>query len=602
MLLESALKPGSTNNVGSKLSPSSSEFALTFSPNEDIERAFTRLSAGVKRIIENSNFNVMQEACIEKALSPKNLVSENFVSSIEKVESFNKLCVTLAKSAQWNFLDTRMMEAMVTASMIPSAQQSMENFKNAFFGKKLDEVVPYYVPVIPLMSNHTILKEVLHKNPRHLTIAELHEHCFYLETELLETGRGTLSYYKIMVGSVIIEWQIHVDYVYQVHVQLKRKKAILSLQAISQFVIPSAIKWEGLPVIWTGQEVEQIGPIEPVIDKVEKKPYLLPKGFEWTSIYRQIDKTCQETDHSVSLHPSQWFSLHPKVKVLGITSSTTTMIFWGVLMSVNIKGKSIKLVQLSNIDASHILTVGEPLFNLLFNIAAKELMRQFQFNGIYQAIIMPTSVPNEIIKPIVTLRMWYFCFDKLDPLPYSTPQTAGLRKMTLKDIPSALALTNRYTSKFEIGHIFQSEEEFSQWFLPPSKEDAHIVTYVIEDPISGNITDMFSFQVPTANKTPPLTGSVIAIVNTKTPSLQLVIDLLLCAKKKALSNILTYQFGLLGCIFEQIFLMSSRFPHFITTSLYLYNYSCPEVDENDFVLFAYPTRIRYSNSIQISHM
>ena len=188
-------------------------------------------------------------------------------------------------------------------------------------------MIPHYVPVLPLIPNHTILKEVLDKNPRQLTIAELHEHCFYLETELLETGIGTLSYYKIMVGSVIIQWQIHVDHVYQVHLLLKRKKVMLSSQAISQFSIPNVMKWIGLPVVWIGQEVEQIGPIEPVTDKVEKKPYLLPKGFEWTSIFCEIDKTCQETDHSDSLHPSQWFSLHPKVKVLGIKLSTTTMIF-----------------------------------------------------------------------------------------------------------------------------------------------------------------------------------------------------------------------------------------------------------------------------------
>ena len=118
------------------MSPSS-ESALTFSPNKDMERAFTRLSAGVKHIIQNSNFNVMQEACIEKALSPKNLVSENFISSIEQVETFNRLYVTLTKGAQWNFLDTRMMEAMVTASMIPAAQQSLENFKKHFLVRSL---------------------------------------------------------------------------------------------------------------------------------------------------------------------------------------------------------------------------------------------------------------------------------------------------------------------------------------------------------------------------------------------------------------------------------------------------------------------------------
>ena len=122
---------------------------------------------------------------------------------------------------------------------------------------KLDEVVPHYVPVIPLKPNHTILSEVLDKNPRQLTIAELHQHHFYLETEVLETGRGSLSYYKIMVGSVIIEWQIHVDHVNQVHSLLNKKRASLSLEGISQLVIPNATKWEDLPVMWIGQEAKR---------------------------------------------------------------------------------------------------------------------------------------------------------------------------------------------------------------------------------------------------------------------------------------------------------------------------------------------------------
>ena len=37
--------------------------------------------------------------------------------------------------------------------------------------------------------------------------------------------------------------------------------------------------------------------------------------------------------------------------------------------------------------------------------------------------------------------------------------------------------------------------------------------YIVED-ITGNITDMFSFQIPVANKTPPLTKNVLTIVNT----------------------------------------------------------------------------------------
>ena len=79
----------------------------------------------------------MQEACIEKAMSPKSLVSRSLISSVEQVKTFNQFYVTLTKGAQWNFLDIRMMEAMVSASRVPAAQQSLENFKKGFLVRSL---------------------------------------------------------------------------------------------------------------------------------------------------------------------------------------------------------------------------------------------------------------------------------------------------------------------------------------------------------------------------------------------------------------------------------------------------------------------------------
>ena len=67
-----------------------------------------------------------------------------------------------------------------------------------------------FLHVIPLKSGHTVMEEVLDKDPRQFIIGELYKHHFYLETELLETGTYTLAYYKIMVGSVIILWQMFI--------------------------------------------------------------------------------------------------------------------------------------------------------------------------------------------------------------------------------------------------------------------------------------------------------------------------------------------------------------------------------------------------------
>ena len=47
-----------------------------------------------------------------------------------------------------------------------------------------------------------------------------------------------------MMGSVIIEWQIHADHVYRVYSLLKKEMATLLLEGSSELFIPNAILWD----------------------------------------------------------------------------------------------------------------------------------------------------------------------------------------------------------------------------------------------------------------------------------------------------------------------------------------------------------------------
>ena len=129
--------------------------------------------------------------------------SSEIVAAIKAANSFQDLCTLLADTPYWNFLDIRMIEATAAASLIPAAQQSVENFKRTFFGMTLAEAAPYF-PTIPLKSAHTKITEQLDKDPSRMTIFELHKHRFYLETELLQTGPDTITICRIVIGSVII--------------------------------------------------------------------------------------------------------------------------------------------------------------------------------------------------------------------------------------------------------------------------------------------------------------------------------------------------------------------------------------------------------------
>ena len=59
--------------------------AMTFSRDEDIDFAFTRLSAAVANMIKHTNLKDLQTACIEKARSPK-----CFTNPVESFQSLRK--------------------------------------------------------------------------------------------------------------------------------------------------------------------------------------------------------------------------------------------------------------------------------------------------------------------------------------------------------------------------------------------------------------------------------------------------------------------------------------------------------------------------------
>ena len=115
------------------LQPLSTPVPINFSQSESIANAFTKLSAAVTDIIQHTNFDRLQRACIERTRTPTMLLKSNeILPFIKEADSFEGLCSMLADTTYWNFLDIRMMEAMATTSMIPAAQATIENFRRAF--------------------------------------------------------------------------------------------------------------------------------------------------------------------------------------------------------------------------------------------------------------------------------------------------------------------------------------------------------------------------------------------------------------------------------------------------------------------------------------
>ena len=71
----------------------------------------------------------------------------------------------------------------------------------------------------------------------------------------------------------------------------------------------------------------------------------------------------------------------------------------------------------------------------------------------------------------------------------SSPRTPGWRRMTSEDVPSALALINKWSSQFEIRKVY-NREEFVQNFLLQKVTFA----YIVENK-PKNITDLINYDL-----------------------------------------------------------------------------------------------------------
>jgi len=556
-----------------------SQNPLTFVSNENIQSAFIRLSKSVQKAIKDTDFLTVKQASMESAMFPTMaLKSKEICSIVQSSQTFQTLVSLLTEKCYWNFLDTRMMEAMVTASGIPAAQKSIENFKNTFYGKKIKEVAPQFLLYERDKSDLTLIKEICNKD---MTIAELHDHRFFIETELFGIGPGALTVCKIVVGSIKIDWLISIDLVYQAYCMFNKKLSLFASHSIIDLSIPEVTRWKELPVLWRGQEIGQIGPCE-----CDMQLCSLPIELEWITLHsNNVDDIMELFESScivVSKSDVQWSFNHPQYKaelVFGVRNSSSKKLVWAIRCipyHISIEGKSLPVVELQQQGKNYNDKQDE-----IHNVVIREAMRRVSTFGISQSILVLQT--TQVIRPTITLTVWVYDFSHpSNPLPYNSPRTAGLRRMTPNDIPRVLALTNQYVSQFEIAQTFQTENELLHYFLLSSIPD-YMVTYVIEDPENDDITDLFGFRLHTFNDIyikMVKSATVSAIVNTKTPIRQLITDLLLCAKQEQVDVLDTLQFGLSAESFDNLLVRDCQYKYW-----YIFNYNYPEVDENNCCVF-----------------
>jgi len=184
-------------------------------------------------------------------------------------------------------------------------------------------------------------------------------------------------------------------------------------------------------------------------------------------------------------------------------------------------------------------------------VLIREITRRVNLRGIFQASYTAGVV---LPKPVARCRYWHRSLNpkKLIEVGFSSlaprmtmvrtlklyalaeaPATPGVRPIRASDVAECCPKLNAYLRQFGVAPQL-SEEEFAHWMLT---REGVVHTYVVEDPETKELTDMFSFySLPSSilkhDKHSKLHAAYCYYYYaTKTPLVQLLNDALVLAKR-----------------------------------------------------------------------
>ncbi|XP_065900326.1 uncharacterized protein [Dysidea avara] len=549
---------------------------VKFSENVNIDSAFNKTTSAIEGFLATKKFSSLRRACIERINTLGSYLPKKLIPKIKCTNALDQLLELLADSEYWNWFDTILLEALTYATGLPEAIEWLEDFKKAYYSRKISEFIPWRY--IKPSNEYIQLDEKLDKRPSELTIWDLRKHKFKLEYEILGIEEGDLVLNYIRTGCVELTWQLPDELIYRAYTSMKRNVDKLPSLAVKSLVCKVADEFAGLPILWRGQEVGEVGPIEPLSEHVRQEPYSLPQGCRWVSLSSSNDAD-EIVDFMNVNNPSAfvnstmvyYYTKHPSTRSdwqFGIRVNGKLM---GTVMAypfcLNIRGVQVTFI-MSKINC-HVKYHNQRLRFMLY----KELMRRASLSKVNQMLI---SLQDRLFRPVVMVTNWdNYRFEAPKHLQSSSSRIPGWKKMTARHIPGALALVNKYSSQFEIGQVFSSEEEISHHFLCPAVPDL-VSTYVVES--KAIVTDLISFKLFHYYSLPiPSHAHITTVVSTKTSIKSLLTNGIAHAKESGAST-----FSVSQCNIESEILESLSFKQSVPKQRCFYNYRYHEISQANF--------------------
>ena len=88
-------------------------------PTNKIHKAYHRLTGVISDILAAKDFKKLRRACYQEISAPTSTLPKSLVEELKPTKSLDDMLDVLALSPYWNWFDTRLLEALASASGSP---------------------------------------------------------------------------------------------------------------------------------------------------------------------------------------------------------------------------------------------------------------------------------------------------------------------------------------------------------------------------------------------------------------------------------------------------------------------------------------------------
>lgn len=181
-----------------------------FERYEDPTKAFYLLSSKVEEYFMHVKFTKIRRACLQHTRSPVNgQFSMNFTDAISSSKDLDGLLDVLSESNYWNFIDIRIMEAMVVYSGNQAAKTTLENYVGYLSKFKLDDVLPKIPVCVDTYSKYATIEDKFNCiNVNALTVGDILKHRCTFSYEICGIDPNIPKLCSIKTGCLQLMWSI----------------------------------------------------------------------------------------------------------------------------------------------------------------------------------------------------------------------------------------------------------------------------------------------------------------------------------------------------------------------------------------------------------